>query len=224
MNSPAHRANILSTRARYIGMGVVSRSVGGWLMAYNTMNFNDAFSTAYGTSRVIAAGLPIDGGALPVARYLATFEHGTDLRIDGSAHGFAMSTPRTDVPSAGDNAVRFTASAAADATGYVDIRLRQAIDLTNAPGVEVRLRVDGVGDAVVPMTVLLSHFGGTDIEVGTADVTRDMRMYTFDLSGAAQSPTDAIIVRVPAESLRHLPLVNGRHVVRVSLYTVRVVV
>lgn len=54
MRSPGHRANILDSRVRYIGIGAIRRSDG---RVFNTMNFTNGTSRTYGIARVIGQGL-----------------------------------------------------------------------------------------------------------------------------------------------------------------------
>src|SRR4051812_43219305 len=56
MDSPPHRANILDRGARYVDVGTVERDG----IAWNTLDFTNAYSNAYGLARVPAAGLTMD--------------------------------------------------------------------------------------------------------------------------------------------------------------------
>ncbi|MDQ1723151.1 MAG: hypothetical protein QOG52_179 [Frankiaceae bacterium] len=224
MHSPLHRANILSPRAKYIGMGVVPHLVGSWLMAYNTMNFNDSYTTTYGPSRTPAAALPLDGDALPTTSYVATFDGGLDQRVGAVAYGrMATSSPRTDSPGPGDGAVRWTVhSSSARASGYADLELRQAMDLTAATTMTLRLQVDTRGVAHVPVTVWVARYGGDTVQIGQADVTRYRNDYSFTLPDAARDYRDTVIVRVPAASVVNIAPTKPDIAVRLSLYAIRV--
>jgi len=225
MNSPLHRDNILSPRARYLGMGVVPKLVDTWLMVYNTMNFNDYYDPSYGVTRTPAAALPLDGDAIPATTYVASFEHGTDLRVGAAAHGdLASTTPRTDRPAPGDNAVRLTVrEGSGGSDGYVDLELHQAMDLSRATTMELRLQADTIGVTDLPVTVLLARYGSATVDIGSADVTRTKTMFSFDLPAGARDYRDTIIVRVPSSAVRALPVVNRDRAVRLSLFAVRVV-
>lgn len=212
MNSPLHRANILSTRARYIGMGVVLRQADGWTMAYNTMNFNDAYSSAYGPTRVPAAALPLDGGAITQTRYLASFEHGHDQRVATAATNDGdVSVPVTDRPRSGDNAVRWTVGPGA-ASGHADLLLHQPMDLTRTRQLELRLAADGSRGSV-PVSVVLLREGHSPVTLGTAAVTGTKSAFTFDVPEAARSFRDTLVLRVDAD-----------HSARLALFAVRAVV
>jgi uncharacterized protein YkwD len=54
MKSPGHRANIMDRKMRFVGIGSVDRKDARWPcgIVYNTMNFVDSYSTAYGRNRV----------------------------------------------------------------------------------------------------------------------------------------------------------------------------
>ena len=54
MKSPGHRANIMDRKMRFVGIGSVDRADRKWPcgIVYNTMNFADSYSTAYGRNRV----------------------------------------------------------------------------------------------------------------------------------------------------------------------------
>jgi uncharacterized protein YkwD len=53
MNSPPHRANILRSQVRYVGVGVVQRGDVAW----NTVDFVNEYSSSYGAPRVPADAL-----------------------------------------------------------------------------------------------------------------------------------------------------------------------
>ena len=224
MNSPLHRANILNPRAKFVGMGVVPKQVDSWLMAYNTMNFNDAYTSSYGPTRTPAAPLPMDGDVQPATTYVATFERGIDQRIGVVASGhMATSLARNDSPGPGDGAVRWTVhSASARAAGYADLQLRQAMELSTVSTMTVRLQVDTRGVAQVPVTILVARYGGATVTVGKAVVTRYRGDYTFTLPDAARDYRDMLIVRVPATSVIHIAPAKPDIAVRLSLYAVRV--
>ncbi|MDQ1703627.1 MAG: hypothetical protein QOF57_2879 [Frankiaceae bacterium] len=224
MHSPPHRANILSPRARYLGMGVVPRLVNGWLMVYNTMNFDDYYNRSYGATRTPAAALPLDGAAAPASGYLASFENGVDQRVGAAAYGgLPSTTPHTDTPGPGDDAVRWTVrEGSGRSTGFVDLDLHQAMDLSRMSTVQLRLQVDTVGVTHVPVTVLLARYGSATVTIGTADVTRTRTTFSLDLPTGARDYRDTIMVRVPYSAVRSLPLVNRDRAVRLSLYDVRV--
>jgi uncharacterized protein YkwD len=59
MKSPGHRANIMDRKMRYVGLGSVDRKDRRWPcgILYNTMNFTDSYTTAYGATRVAAWNL-----------------------------------------------------------------------------------------------------------------------------------------------------------------------
>lgn len=55
MASPHHRDNILDPRGRYVGIGVVQTTdANGNQVAYNTCDFTDAYSSAYGADKTPA--------------------------------------------------------------------------------------------------------------------------------------------------------------------------
>src|SRR3954454_10385702 len=81
MASPPHRANILDSGARYLGVGVVERNG----LAWNTLDFThalpctppdfpNAYSPRYGRTRVPAPGLAMDRQAITTATDVASLE------------------------------------------------------------------------------------------------------------------------------------------------------
>ncbi|MDQ1679757.1 MAG: hypothetical protein QOI42_616 [Frankiaceae bacterium] len=226
MQSPTHRANILSPKARYLGMGVVDRTVDGWLMVYNTMNFNDSFDPRYGPSRVPADALPMDGGSLLQTRLIAGFEYGPDQREDATATGsVSVSAPQIDAPSRGDNAVRWTVRKVGGAAdGHADFRLHEALDLTHATSVQIKLQADTVGTPDVPVTVVLARYGSDSVILGTAMVNRGRNQFTFALPAGARDFRDTVVLRVPSSAVDALPMVIRDRSIKLSLYAVRVVV
>jgi uncharacterized protein YkwD len=57
MQSPGHKANILSAKARYVGIGAIETSDAGGVVTYDTMTFTDYYSAAYGAPRTTITDL-----------------------------------------------------------------------------------------------------------------------------------------------------------------------
>lgn len=63
--SPHHRENILNPRAVFVGMGAVSVATADGPVLWNTMDFVDAYSPAYGPARTRAVDTVLALGELP---------------------------------------------------------------------------------------------------------------------------------------------------------------
>ena len=73
MNSPGHRANILDSSMRYLGIGWVERPDGS---GYNTQVFVDSYSSTYGRNRRPAVGGLADAKVPAASTTVASFENG----------------------------------------------------------------------------------------------------------------------------------------------------
>jgi len=89
MNSPGHRANILDSSYRYLGIGWVQRPDGS---GYNTQVFVDSYSGTYGHTREPAVGGLADTVTPTSTSSLGSFENGWDPRVQVTRSGSGILT------------------------------------------------------------------------------------------------------------------------------------
>src|SRR5436305_6886819 len=133
MASPPHRANILDSQARYLGVGVVER--GG--MAWNTLDFTNAYSTRYGRTRVPAPAMTMDRHTITTATDVASIER-PDQRFGVSRHGHvAASLVHFSGPSAANDSA-YT-RLVRHGRGHGDLVMSDALDLSHARTLQLQL-------------------------------------------------------------------------------------
>jgi uncharacterized protein YkwD len=213
MHSPEHRANILDHSARYLGVGVVERNG----MAWNTLDFTNAYSTSYGPTRVPAAGLTMDETSINATTDVATFDSHLDQRVTSRSHGSVHASR-----------IAFTGPTASNGSAYTVLRtvrrgqgrglvvMRDALDLTHATGLTLQLRARDPRGHKVPVKVVLRRSFGNSIGVGTATVGGHTRWLDLPLPEAARTFRDELVLRVPAKAVR---AAGGR--VRLDVFDVR---
>ena len=205
MNSSTHRANILSRSFRYLGIGWAERPDG---TGYNTQVFVDAYSSSYGRTREPAYGGVKDTRAYAASGALADFESGTEPRgltaVTGA--GLAVSPLTVDPAGSGDQAGRFTVRQSAGGSGGGgELRLRDAVDLTQATALTVTL--GAVTKTARPLTVVIAvrtAFGST-VHVGSVSVASGRTVSkTLPMPPAARSWRNEIVVHVSRAALTAL--------------------
>ncbi|HVE99241.1 MAG TPA: CAP domain-containing protein [Mycobacteriales bacterium] len=205
MASPGHRANILDARYRYLGIGWAELPDGS---GYNTQNFVDAYSTAYGPTREPAYGSLLDRRVISASTPLADFESGRDARIltAVTAGGLTASAMAYDAPTTGDQAGRFVVrQTAAGIGGGAEMRLRDPLDLSGARSFNVTIgAVTGTGRALSVNVAVRTAFGST-VNVGTMSIASGRNVTaTFALPTAARGYRNEVVVHVSRASLTAL--------------------
>lgn len=201
MNSPGHRANILDPTVHYLGVGVVERLQDGMLYAWNTLDFVDAYSSAYGPTRQPAAGMHLDSRLVTSTTSIATFESGLDQRFRTACAGtIRCSTARFDRPTTGNDAVRYTLSYSGRATGYGDLVMRDSLDLSNATSVSVRLATSNPAHRALAMTVWSQTpwADNPNVQLGAITVPQSAGWVTVPIPAAAQAFRSTLVLRMPA--------------------------
>ena len=196
MASAPHRANILDPSMRYLGVGVVMRGSTAW----NTLDFVNAYSTAYGRTRVPAAGMTLDTIAVHAPTTVATLESpderfGTTRSGGVNASTVHFSGPRTGVD---DYA---SASFTRTGTGSGDLFMRDPLDLTQARTLTVQLAGTTTNGRAAAVQVLVSRAFGTLTSLGTVSVGTTMHPFTFTLPAASRGWRDTLWLRVSSTTL-----------------------
>lgn len=206
MASAPHRANILDTRARYLGVGVVDATVDGYRTAYNTLNFTDAYTTSYGRTREPADAMPYDGGAVTSSRTVASFEGGWDARLRSLRASSALlpSAVAYTGPSAADDSARFWVRAVSTSTsGYADLLLRTPLDLTRATSLRLLIATTSPSGVSLPIEVLVSD-GHRTTSLGTVGTSSAGRLVTVPIPTFARQFADTVRLRLSAARLATL--------------------
>lgn len=224
--SAPHRANILSPRARYLGIGVVDAVVDGYRFAFNTLDFTDTYSTGYGRTREPADAMPLDGGAITSSRAIATFEQGWDarLRTVRSSPDLAVSAPSYSGPTSADDVAAFSVRAVTAGTrGGADLVLRSALDLTRVTSLRLTISTRSPSGRSLPVQVLLTD-GTTSTVLATVPTSATAHVVTVPVPPAARRFADTLRIRVSAAQLATLGGSLSSRVLTVRLAQVAAVV
>ena len=199
MNSPPHRANILDPSARYVGVGVVERAS----VAYNTLDFTDAYSSRYGATRVPAAGLTMDTLRVTDTMDVASFYGPRDQRF-GVQSSRGVTASRLTFANSQSHAASTLLRSHRHGRGNAALVMRQALDLSYARALVLRL---GVGSRHRrPMSVhvaLRDSFGGS-VDLGDIRVPASGRIVSLALPAAARGFRDTLVLSVTAHAIRHV--------------------
>lgn len=197
MNSAPHRANILDPGARYVGVGVVQHGS----MAWNTLDFTDAYSSTYGLTRVPPDGMSRDMVTVSTTRSIAGFETRSDERAGTySSGGVSTSLVRMTGPTTADDRayatfVRHTTS------GHGDIIVRDAWSLSSARSVTIKASASDPARHSLAVQVFLSHSYGSSVLLGTMTVFGGAANATFALPSGARGFMDTLTFRVQSSAL-----------------------
>lgn len=205
MNSPGHRANILAPQYRYLGIGWAELADG---TGYNTQNFVDSYSGTYGPSREPAYGSHLDTRVVSGPTTVADFENGRDVRILTAVTGAGMtiSPVAYDAPALGDQAGRFVArQTAAGSGGGVEMRVRDALDLTRATRMDATIGTVTASRRTLTVNVAVrTAFGGT-VNIGTVTIPSGRNVtVSLPLPAGARSWRNEVVVHVSRASLAAL--------------------
>jgi hypothetical protein len=216
MHSAPHRANILDRSARYVGVGTVERGD----LAYNTLDFVDAYSRSYGSTRVPAAALTMDRTMITNTMDVAMLESGDDQRFTTRHHGAVSASRLTFTgPSAANDAAYTWLRKTGRAAGRGVVIMQDAIDLSHATHLQLQLAAGSPRGRSLPVQVLLRRsFGGT-VSLGTVQVSPRAGWVSLTLPAAARSFRTALVLRVGGSAVSSA---GGR--VRLAMYDVRAAV
>jgi uncharacterized protein YkwD len=196
MASPPHKANILDAGARYLGVGVVERSG----LAWNTLDFTNAYSTSYGRTRVPAPGLTMDRQTITSTTDVASLER-PDQRF-GSARAGHVSAglvhytgPTTGNDSAYSLLVRH------GRLGHGDLLMNDALDLSQARTLQLQLAAPNPTGHALYVHVLLSRAFAGSVDVATVRVPAGRHWYSLTLPLAARTFRSSLVLRVTSHAL-----------------------
>jgi len=198
MSSPPHRANILDPAARFLGVGVVERSS----VAYNTLDFTNAYNSRYGPTRVPAAGLTMDAVHITDTTEVARFDGTTDQRFGVRSTGAVAASRLSFGPPRGAAAASTVLRSRRHGGGSGAVVMRQALDLTHASALLLRLGVGSRHGRAVAVRIVLRGSFGRSVVLGTVPVDARGRTVTLRLPAAARCFRNTLVLSVSAPSIR----------------------
>jgi uncharacterized protein YkwD len=220
MNSPGHRANILDTSMRYLGVGTVEAEIDGVGYAWNTLDFTDAYSSAYGPTRQPAAGMQLDRVTVSTSRDVAAFESGYDQRFRPQQAGGVRATMSVDRPTSNNNALHFSVRQVSSTSGRGELVMRDALDLRYAKSVSLQVSVtDPAARAVTGELLLQTPFAASTwtVTAGTVTISPRGGWVTVNVPTSARNLRTQLVLRLSTPTI-----VNAGRLASVHLYDVRV--
>jgi uncharacterized protein YkwD len=201
MASPPHKANILDPQARYLGVGVVERSG----LAWNTLDFTNAYSTRYGRTRVPAPGLTMDRQVITSSTDVASLER-PDQRF-GTARGgrVAASLVHYTGPTSGNDSAY--AGLVRHGRGHGDLVMNDALDLSHARTLELQLGAPNPRGRALYVHVRLAQAFGSSVQIGVIRVRPGRHWYSLALPSSARTFRNSLDLRVRSRALSR---VGGR--------------
>jgi uncharacterized protein YkwD len=225
MNSPGHRANILDSGMRYIGMGWVERPDGS---GYNTQVFVNQYSTTYGRNRRPAVGGLADTRTPSATMSVGGFEGGWDPRviIARSGSGVGVAGPVFDQPDDGDQGVRFRVYDQVGITSsWGEMRIRDALDLRHASGLRLRLSATTGSGRPITVAVNARRELGTSVRLGSVTIpSGETVTVTLPVPSDARNFRNVLGVAISSGALNDLSGTLSRRTATVKVRDVVVVV
>ena len=213
MASPEHRANILDRGARYIGVGTVERDA----MAWNTLDFTNAYANSYGFTRVPAAGLTMDQQPITQTTNVAML-NGVDQRFAASQQG-GLSASRLAFTTRGDGSAFTWLRQRGGGAGMAGMFMRDALDLDKAAQIGLQVAAGSAHGTKVPVHVYLRRSFGSTVDLGTVKLGGNPQWVYFTLPTAARTFRNSLDLEVSAAGVR---AAGGQ--VKLAVYEVRATV
>lgn len=211
MESPEHRANILDPSARYLGVGTVERDG----IAWNTLDFTNAYNNSYGLTKVPADGVTMDQQTITSTTNVALI-NGPDQRF-ASSHSGGVAASQLAFTRRMANGSAFTwLRQAGRATGQAGVMMRDALNLSHATKLCVQLSARAANGAKVPITVSLQRSFANTVTLGTVRVGGHARWYDLTLPAAAKSFRNVLTLHVGGSAVHQA---GGK--LRLAVYDVR---
>ena len=213
MQSPEHRANILDRGARYLGVGTVERDG----IAWNTLDFTNAYSNRYGFPRVPAAGLTMDQQPITQTTDVAML-NGVDQRFAASQRGGLVAS-RLSFTSRGNGNAFTWLRQRGGASGMAGVFMRDALNLDKASQLALQVSAGSGNGAKVPVHVYLRRSFGSTVDLGTVKLNGSPQWVYFTLPTAARTFRNTLDLEVSAAGVHSA---GGR--VKLAVYDVRAAV
>jgi hypothetical protein len=186
-------------------------------VAYNTLDFTDAYATSYGDTRVPAAGLTMDETSITATTDVAQFESRDDQRFTNRSRGSIHAARiRFTGPTAGNDSAYTVLQPTKGGPGRGGIVMRTALDLSQASGISLQASAHDPRSRPVHATVLLRRSFGGSVRVGTVTLNGHCAWTDLSLPDAARDFRDTLVLQIPAKAVR---AAGGR--VRLDLFDVR---
>lgn len=213
MASPEHRANILDRGARFLGVGTVERDG----LAWNTLDFTNAYNNNYGFTRVPAAGLTMDQHPITQTTDVAML-NGVDQRFAASQQG-GLTASRLAFTTRGNGSAFTWLRQRSSASGMAGVFMRDALDLDKASQLALQLAASSSRGAKVPVHVYLRRSFGSTVDLGTVQLNGTSQWVYFTLPTAARTFRNSLDLEVSAAGVR-----SAGGSVKLSVYDVRATV
>ena len=212
MDSPPHRANILDPGARYMGVGTVERDD----IAWNTLDFTNAYNNGYGLTRVPAAGLTMDQKTITSTTDVAMLNT-ADQRFAASHSGGIAATRLDFTGSSVPNGSAYTwLRQVGPATGGAGMVMRDALNLAHATKLCVQVSARSASGARVPVKVSLGRQFGGSVRLGKVRVGGKARWVDLTLPASVQDFRNVLMLRVAGKAVHQA---GGK--LRLAVYDVR---
>jgi uncharacterized protein YkwD len=212
MDSPPHRANILDSGARYIGVGTVERDG----IAWNTLDFTNAYNNGYGLTRVPAAGLTMDQKTITSTTDVAMLNV-ADQRFAASHSGGIAATRLDFTGSRVPNGSAFTwLRQVGGASGGAGVVMRDALNLSHATKLCVQLSARAANGSKVPVRVSLRRSFGNSVQLGKVRLGSHAKWVDLTLPATAQDFRNVLMLRVSGNAVHQA---GGK--IRLAVYDVR---
>jgi uncharacterized protein YkwD len=212
MDSPPHRANILDPAAHYLGVGTVERDG----IAWNTLDFTNAYNNGYGLTKVPADGVTMDQQTITSTTDVALLNRPDQRFAASHAGSVAASRLLFTGPQTRNGSAYTWLRQSGRPTGQAGVMMRDALNLTHATKLCVQLSARGVNGAKVPITVSLHRSFGSSVKLGTAQVGGRAKWVELTLPAAAKSFRNVLTLHVGGKAVH---AAGGK--VRLAVYDVR---
>lgn len=212
MDSPPHRANILDAGARYLGVGTVERDG----IAWNTLDFTNAYNNSYGLPREPADGMTLDQRMITSTTDVAML-NSPDQRFATSHSGGIAATRLAFTGAQVSNGSAYTyLHQVGAATGQAGVVMHDALNLSHATKICVQISARTANGAKVPVRVSLRRSFGSNVKLGTVTVGGRTTWVDLTLPASAQTFRNVLALHVSGTAVHHA---GGR--VRLAVYDVR---
>ena len=213
MDSPPHRANILDPSARYLGVGTVERDG----IAWNTLDFTNAYDNGYGLTREPAAGLTMDQEPITSTTDVAMLNSAADQRFTSSHRGGLAATRLSFTGARVSNGSAYTwVHQVGRPVGRAGVLMRDALNLSHATKLCLQLSARATNGSKVPVRVSLRRSFGSNVPLGTVTVGGKARWIDLPLPSAAKSFRNALVLHVTGGAVHRA---GGK--VRLAVFDVR---
>jgi uncharacterized protein YkwD len=213
MDSPPHRANILDPAARYLGVGTVERDG----IAWNTLDFTNAYDNSYGLPHEPAAGLTMDQEPITSTTDVAMLESVSDQRFASSHKGGLHASRLAFTGAHASNGSAYTwVQQVGRPVGRAGVLMRDALNLSKATKLCLQISARAADGSKVPVRVSLRRSFGSNVRLGTVTVGGKAQWVDLTLPAGAKSFRNALVLHMTGGAVHRA---GGK--VRLAVFDVR---